>query len=385
MFLEALGLSEFYPSQESVAILVGPNGSGKSNFLRDIALEIRGRRNVVILSNTAYDRFSGMRGVKRLSASQAGRSPRKVILQSVATTIDEPDSRFYQISGILEYCGYQPRFGFRVDPFRVPLRGHLEDETPRSADLEAGLAFLFQHDPDELIWIDQNASPLSFSRAREFASVLRNEQWLRKHGFLSDLKVFLQRRDGQVLELSRASSGELALISSLVFLVTSTNSAPVVLIDEPENSLHPNWQREYVDKVLNALSYRDAIIIIATHAPLVVTGALSNFSKLISVFQVLDGRPHRLVLTEASATAESIEEILWRAFDVITPANHFVSEEIVDLISKFERGEVDKKTVLDLVQSMEAESFDDQQKQFFGAVRDLLDKMKMPPDATIDA
>src|SRR5688500_4727550 len=112
--LELLGAANLKPTKEHVAILVGPNGSGKSNFLRALAEQVRPYRNLAVISNTAYDRFSGMRGIKRISASRSGRSPKGVIKLAVAESVDQPDSRFYNTGAILDYCGYQPRFGFRV-------------------------------------------------------------------------------------------------------------------------------------------------------------------------------------------------------------------------------------------------------------------------------
>ena len=177
------------------------------------------------------------------------------------------------------------------------------------------------------------------------------------------------------MELKNASSGELALISSLVFLITSNRLKPLVLIDEPENSLHPVWQRDYISRVLTALEYRNASIVVATHAPLIVTGALASFKNIVSVFQMRNARPEPLSLSVASEGGSSIEEVLWRAFEVITPANHFVSTELMELVSKVESGQVSKHTALNIVQTMRAESFDDQQQGFLNAVGELIEQV----------
>lgn len=375
--LELLGIDDFPHGREQVAILVGPNGSGKSNFLKAVALELRGRRNLAVISNTAHDRFAGMRGLKRLSASRARQSPKSVIKRAVAHSLDEPDSRFYQSGAILEYCGYQPRFGFRV---RRAGKWHGGDY-PSGAqfepwDFDASLRFLERSDGDDVIWIDQRETPFTLSMMREFATVLRMEDVLRRETVLKEIQVFLERKDGLIIELLDASSGELALISSLLFLITTMGAAPLILIDEPENSLHPSWQREYVDKVLAATAYRDATIIIATHAPLIVTGALSQFPSLVSIFQIQEGRPQALDLSEARASAGNIEGILWRAFDVITPASHFVSEQLVGVVTLLEQGEIDEVEALARVDAMDQQSFDNQQHAFFGAVRELIGKVE---------
>lgn len=403
VMLDCLGLDGNWPAQESVSILVGPNGSGKSSFLRDLAINHRSDRNIVIVCNTPHDRFSGLRGVRRISVGKTDGSPRVIVKRAVAASLAGSGAAFFQISSALEYCGYRARFGFRIDPgmfFGMPLdevRSQLQgafvervDETPDyspvsggtddrlEADLDLALAFLQRHDPSEPIWIDASEKVLDFSRAWEFGSVLRLESKLRGRNVLRGIRVYLQRLDnGDIIEMQHASSGQLALISSLLFLITNAGEYPIVIVDEPENSLHPNWQREYIDQVLTALSYRNPTVIVATHAPLVVTGALADSSDLVSVFEIRHGRPQRLSIDRTGSSLSSIEEILWRAFEVVTPANHFVSERIVDEVSRFERGEITKEQVLALVGRMEDESFDDRQRSFFTAVRSLLDQVEV--------
>lgn len=364
--------------RERVAILVGPNGAGKSNFLRGLASDLRDYRNLAVICNTAYDRFSGMRGIRRISASRAGRSPKGVVKLAVAATLDSDDARFYRIAKILDYCGYEGQIGFKVEV--KGRRKYLDSLAlleaggdPRDVDL--AVSFFERFDGREILWVGERGRLLGYSQGREFASVLRLEGALRRQGYLRDIQVYLDRIGGPIIELLRASSGELALISSLLFLIAHDDDDPVILVDEPENSLHPSWQREYVDKLLNALEYRGATVIIATHAPLVVTGALANSRDLVSVFQIDHGNAHRIDLTDSVRSTESIEAILWRAFDVITPANHYVSEELVGVVSQLEQGEIEAEAALARVDAMDEHSFDAQQQAFFGAVRELITKV----------
>lgn len=402
VMLDHLGLDIHRPVRESVSILVGPNGSGKSSFLRDLAASHCGDRNVVIVCNTPHDRFAGLRGARRISVGKTTGSPRVIVKNAVAQSLAGSGAAFYRISSTLEYCGYRARFGFRMDAAAlygstldeirqqrgasgevfdgVPENSSLLDEVD-GPDLELALAFLRRHNPSEHVWIDASEKVLDFSRAREFASVLKLESRLRAWNVLRGIRMYLQRVDnGAAIEIQHASSGQLALISSLLFVIANTREDPIVIIDEPENSLHPKWQREYIEKVMTALSYRNATIIVATHAPLVVTGALADSPQIVSVFELRNGRPQHLQMERAGSSPGSIEEILWRAFEVVTPANHFVSEQIVDEVSRFEKGEVKKDEVLALIGRMEDESFDERQRGFFNAVRGLLDKIEAGGD-----
>ncbi|WP_246035154.1 AAA family ATPase [Rhizobium rosettiformans] len=204
---------------------------------------------------------------------------------------------------------------------------------------------------------------------------MRSEDSLRRLGRLRGIQVFLERHDGEVIELLNASSGELALISSLVFLISSIGQDPVILIDEPENSLHPRWQREYLEKIVAAVFYRNATIVVATHAPLMVVGALGALPDIVSVFQIQNGEPSTLDLKEAKDSVANVEGVLWRAFDVITPASHFVSEEMVGVVTRVERGEMTRDNAVAFVSDMALKSFDEKQRKFFKAVEDLIEQV----------
>lgn len=365
MNLDHLGL---LPGKEGVAILVGPNGSGKSNFLKTIATSTN-PRDLTVVSNTARDRFAGIRNLRRISAFN---SPRSVIKQAIAASLRESSASFYEAGAALNYCGYHPRFGFSAVNTG---RQVLDFESVLSLDQEAAIAFLRSVQPKQVVWLDQTDSKLSFSLGRDFSAVLRNERWLRQHDFLREpIQVHLERRDGLMIELQDASSGELSLISSLVFLSTAERGhQPVFLIDEPENSLHPNWQREYVERVMTSTYYRQPHVVIATHAPLVVTGALAWSKDIVGVFQMVNGWPLRIPLVDSTPT--SIEEVLWRAFDVVTPANHFVSEQLADLVTRLGQGQVTQEEALAVVRDMNRESFDPDQRDFFEAVVALIGKI----------
>lgn len=394
MQLSDIGLDGFASDRETVSILVGPNGSGKSSALLELARTHRRHRDVFVVCNTPHDRFAGLRGVSRLSAGNSAQTPKAIVKAAVADALSDKGSAFYQISSILEYCGYFPRFGFAIVPGRDFEKSRsgarsLWDryldlsterrELPRLVEDEftALIDYLARQVPREPLWVDARGQVMEFSRSREFHELLRQESLLRHMGLIAGINVFLSRHDsGEEVEIKGASSGQLALISSLVYLISNvTDRNPIVIVDEPENSLHPKWQQEYVDKLLAALAYRDATVIIATHAPLVVTGCLAASGDTVAVFEVRHGRAKRLDLDGAGSVG-SIEEVLWRAFDVVTPANHFVSEQIVDAISSFEKGETDKGAVLNLIDDLDKRSFDARQKRYFQTVRGLLDDVQ---------
>ena len=56
---------------------------------------------------------------------------------------------------------------------------------------------------------------------------------------------------------------------------------------------------------------------------------------------------------------------------------HSVSQLLVDLTNRFERGKVSKEQVLAVVAALEAISVDERQSAFFKAFRALIDKVEL--------
>ena len=82
---------------------------------------------------------------------------------------------------------------------------------------------------------------------------------------------FVARSDtGQVLPLLSLSSGEqqeLVLHYDLLFRVRSNT---IVLIDEPELSLHVAWQKRFLPDLLKIVELSNFDALVATHSPYVV-------------------------------------------------------------------------------------------------------------------
>ena len=78
------------------------------------------------------------------------------------------------------------------------------------------------------------------------------------------------------------SSGQWQLLTGLLNVAVQINDNSLVLIDEPENSLHPEWQREYINMLGSALkATKGCHIIIATHSPFVASGVKSGEGNII--------------------------------------------------------------------------------------------------------
>ena len=86
-----------------------------------------------------------------------------------------------------------------------------------------------------------------------------------QHGFI------IKSNNGELLNEYQLSSGEQNEIIMLYRIVYEVPDHGVLLIDEPENSLHIAWQKMIVDDMKKIASVKHLQIIIATHSPSIVS------------------------------------------------------------------------------------------------------------------
>lgn len=98
-----------------------------------------------------------------------------------------------------------------------------------------------------------------------------NQKYRHKKIQLNREKGFVATIDsGQPLPLSSLSSGEqqeLVLLYDLLFRVPSNT---IVLIDEPELSLHVAWQKKFLPELLEIVQLSNFDALVATHSPYIV-------------------------------------------------------------------------------------------------------------------
>jgi ABC-type transport system involved in cytochrome c biogenesis ATPase subunit len=69
------------------------------------------------------------------------------------------------------------------------------------------------------------------------------------------------------------SSGEINIITILYYLIFRTSSGTIVLIDEPEVSLHMVWQKQFADLVDVIMKKQPGMqVIVASHSPFLTSG-----------------------------------------------------------------------------------------------------------------
>lgn len=138
-------------------------------------------------------------------------------------------------------------------------------------------------------------------------------------------------KDDKKLKLTQLSDGELcylALISDISRKVVIANpnsdnplhGAGIVLIDEVELHLHPQWQKEVVDKLKNV--FPNIQFFLTTHSPMVVSNISTNQMVVLKNGERFE--------TSSSSYGQKIDELLVHFFDIDNPRGVKVAKLIED-------------------------------------------------------
>ena len=84
-------------------------------------------------------------------------------------------------------------------------------------------------------------------------------------------KIVDEENEEKTLELSQLSSGEKQEIVLFYELIFNTKSEFLLLIDEPEISLHIMWQKKFMDDLLAVSKQTKISAVVATHSPQIVS------------------------------------------------------------------------------------------------------------------
>jgi len=147
---------------------------------------------------------------------------------------------------------------------------------------------------------------------------------------LYDLKITkkTQLESFHEMSLRRASSGEQCLLVMILGIAGHISHNSLILIDEPEISLHPSWQARFMDLIINIFkNYHECHFIIATHSPQIVS-RLSHGNCFITTMD--DNALH----LASDFHQRSADYQLTELFDSPGMMNEYVSRMAFTLLTK---------------------------------------------------
>jgi len=164
-------------------------------------------------------------------------------------------------------------------------------------------------------------------------------------GALSVAESTVVTSKNETLSLSDFSSGQWHVRSSLLFAATAVEDDSLVLIDEPENSLHPAWQHQTISCV------KGAHVLVATHSPLMAASLDPDDAEVISMSVGRGGvlRSRRLRADPFGWTAD---EILQEVFGLHSARSIDFTTRMDRALTLMAKGDRENSRLVGLVESL---------------------------------
>lgn len=96
---------------------------------------------------------------------------------------------------------------------------------------------------------------------------------VRFKGISRDKELIFINTAGEEFGIEGLSNGEQQILSKVFVLFTEDMKGHVILIDEPESSLHPAWQTRILSVLRRCSELNDCQILVATQSPQVIASA----------------------------------------------------------------------------------------------------------------
>ncbi|WP_018615263.1 AAA family ATPase [Segetibacter koreensis] len=176
-------------------------------------------------------------------------------------------------------------------------------------------------------------------RSREFIiDVFKEEQIFESYSLIEEL-IFLdllrlegiriKKKDTKAYGVENSSSGEYHLLISLLGIFSRIQPDSLIFIDEPEISLHPNWQMRYIHELKRMFyKYSTCHFILASHSHFIVSDLENTSSSVLALRNNENAGQISANLLTAQTYGWSAEEVLYSIFDVKTTRNKYLEEDL---------------------------------------------------------
>jgi ABC-type cobalamin/Fe3+-siderophores transport system ATPase subunit len=164
--------------------------------------------------------------------------------------------------------------------------------------------------------------------------VLQAFSTLRQLGLMRIERCLVKPAGSPTIDVTQTSSGQQQFLCTFLGLASALVDNAVVLIDEPELSLHPRWQLEFIAQLESVLDvFTDCHVILATHSPLITQAAIAHGAEIKEL------KPLVSFDRATNPRTLSVDEALVTIFDTPVPNSLHVANEILELITEAESGD----------------------------------------------
>jgi ABC-type cobalamin/Fe3+-siderophores transport system ATPase subunit len=173
--------------------------------------------------------------------------------------------------------------------------------------------------------------------------VIPIDQAARERLPLKDMCLALSHKGkSRLMPFADLSSGEQQVLHLFTKIIVTAKPSKVLLVDEPEISLHVRWQQILPALFSHMARELRCLFVIATHSPTLVANARNPLNHC---FLAKDQRLHAI----PAQHRHSVETILLEGFETYTPHNREVAERCAALVGEAiratNRADLDHATV----------------------------------------
>lgn len=163
------------------------------------------------------------------------------------------------------------------------------------------------------------------------------------------------------LAFEDCSSGEKHIVFAFLSILSAIEENSLILIDEPEISLHPEWQIQYISLLKRVFkSFPGCHIILASHSHYFVSDLEGSSSSIVVLKRALTNNFAEAELLVDDTYAWSAENIIYNVFGLRTTRNYYFESDLQKLICMIQESnisELDNVTLL--VDKLKKYVFDD--------------------------
>lgn len=336
----------------SYTYVIGNNGLGKSRILRELELTYADSTDnrvssILCITNALYDRFDIGRNNQKIKYLGSRNASNAVF----HTAIDRALAR-YILMGIAETRRFIARFSQAVGvevsmkmpgvlrPDRKTLTDHVDRRKLKDVSVAQRLGSENLGVIKDLLHTTVRFKDLTKAKAAALLAFLD----------LNPEVVVQVKKKAHKLEypFSELSSGEKNRILTAAKLLSHARNRCLILLDEPETSLHVHWQRTFHNSLVQML---DGIshfhVVVATHSPIIVSECSRMTDvEVVVIDDIEDPKTDSAVppLTSVFSRASKIESydgVMLDMFRIAPKNTKSIHERVTDILMDAVDGKLD--------------------------------------------
>ncbi len=417
------------PSIENTfTVVIGRNAIGKSSLLSYlIKIALAGSKKeqneltnsdefvvfnkIIALSTTPFDKFPTEKSNKKSNniykylgyKSKSGPSSKNSQLAKIISNLFlafRNNNSTFQLNDTFKTLGYHPRI--RVI-YRSRIRGATKDQYLSSINrrlfIEEYLLKKYQYSfkknkfsekrfdliarsfdnifeyykYDHSMVLDVDFTDNIFLEGRydlfESLSVLIDEGLVN----FQDLKLY--RSGSDPVSINSTSSGERCLFINILGIASVIENNSLICIDEPEISLHPEWQEKYMHLLMKTFSSYDGCqFVIATHSPQLISNLTNSNCYILAM-------DNRVTHSNNNYAYKSSDYQLAKLFKSPGFNNEYLLSELLEILALLSEGSSPNQELLDrisyVIELKDKLSNDDPVKKLTDTLQKVSEMMKI--------